>query len=321
MTRTGYDILHAADPVERIRATPHWMERIAAGKLTVQASWLTAAETATIDRLRQHIEQVRAHRQAYLRPVPAPERGPVHHVRWRGIDLCCQWRTQWGRGTRHVWWWVADAQIDPSLIARSRRDAVRRAARRRMIWRRAPLELWRRNASGERVWTLTVGGSEIARWRHCPTRREIIAGCQRYTASRRSSTTPDTMGWRAWLWRDGVLRSPHRRTPWHTPELRCDGWSDAEALRGEEGIHALRMPRDWRRADWQYSPWAMEHGMQYGGPVVTGIVERYGRYVLGTEGWRAEWVVIRGLVAPDTATALQLMAQYPDVKIHISREE
>jgi hypothetical protein len=54
---------------------------------------------------------------------------------------------------------------------------------------------------------------------------------------------------------------------------------------------------------------------------VHGIVERFGRYVLGTEGWRAEWCVIRELMAPDAKTALALMKRYPKVKVHVRKQE
>jgi hypothetical protein len=64
---------------------------------------------------------------------------------------------------------------------------------------------------------------------------------------------------------------------------------------------ARRMPRDWRRAD----PRLTEIGHCH----VHGIVERFGRYVLGTKGWRAEWVVIRELMARDTTTALSAADQ------------
>jgi hypothetical protein len=48
---------------------------------------------------------------------------------------------------------------------------------------------------------------------------------------------------------------------------------------------------------------------------ITGIVERVGRFVLGTEGWRAEWAVIRTLKAPTQAIGLQLEKAFPDVQI------
>jgi hypothetical protein len=82
-------------------------------------------------------------------------------------------------------------------------------------------------------------------------------------------------------------------------------WSDSAAVHSAAGIHALRVPCDWRAVDARALP-------QVGGPSnVHGIVERFGRYVLGTEGWRAEWVVIRELMAPDIKTALALMQRYP----------
>ena len=76
------------------------------------------------------------------------------------------------------------------------------------------------------------------------------------------------------------------------------------------------MPYDWRQVDPSLVP-----EIEIGACNVHGIVERYGRYVLGTEGWRAEWVVIRELMAPDIATALKLMRQYPEVRVHINKRE
>jgi hypothetical protein len=74
------------------------------------------------------------------------------------------------------------------------------------------------------------------------------------------------------------------------------------------------MPKDWLRVDARWFP-------EIGRCDVHGIVERFGRYVLGTEGWRAEWVIIRELMAPDTNTALALMQRYPEAKIHVREQE
>ena len=104
-----------------------------------------------------------------------------------------------------------------------------------------------------------------------------------------------------------------QRTEWHDTTLRAEEWSDSAAVRGFAGIHARRLPRDWRKAD----PLLTEIGRCD----VHGIVERFGRFVLGTEGWRAEWVVIRELMAPDTKTALALMRKYPDVRVHTKEQE
>jgi hypothetical protein len=56
-------------------------------------------------------------------------------------------------------------------------------------------------------------------------------------------------------------------------------------------------------------------------PARLGGVTRFGRYVLGTEGWRAEWVIIRELLAPDAEIALALMRRYPDVRLRIREQE
>ena len=111
-----------------------------------------------------------------------------------------------------------------------------------------------------------------------------------------------------------VLVSPVQRTPWYEASLRAGQWSDSAAVRGVAGIHARRLPIDWRRVDPQRFP-------EIGYCQIHGIVERFGRYVLGTEGWRAEWVVIRELMARDTKTALLLMQRYPEVKVHVREQE
>jgi hypothetical protein len=125
---------------------------------------------------------------------------------------------------------------------------------------------------------------------------------------------PDTLGWRGWNMQGDVLVSPVQRTPWHEASLRAGQWSDSAAVRGVAGIHARRLPIDWRRVDPQRFP-------EIGYCQIHGIVERFGRYVLGTEGWRAEWVVIRELMAPDAETALALMRRYPEVRVHIRDKE
>lgn len=48
---------------------------------------------------------------------------------------------------------------------------------------------------------------------------------------------------------------------------------------------------------------------------ISGIVERFGKYVLGTDGWRAEHVIIRKLLAPTTEIGLELERVYPDVEV------
>lgn len=131
-----------------------------------------------------------------------------------------------------------------------------------------------------------------------------------------------TMGWRFWYWTpvDRLLMSPLQMTLWRDGELHCETWEEAEVVRGVAGIHARLVPLDWTKAASSEVPkgrgWG-KHGdpSSFATPIVTGLVERFGRYVLGNEGWRAEHVVIRKLLAPSTDIGLALEAAYPDVEI------
>lgn len=144
-------------------------------------------------------------------------------------------------------------------------------------------------------------------------------------AKRRSMpdpNAPDNLGWRVWHWDQKLKRliSPSQRTVWHSPELRVEDWSFSKAVRGVAGIHAARMPYDWRRASLdgtELSSFTINdivsaaiHQVH-----VLGIVERFGKFVLGTEGWRAEWVMIRKLKAPNNEVGLALEQAYPDVEV------
>lgn len=166
---------------------------------------------------------------------------------------------------------------------------------------------------GYKRYDLRLSGVAVHAWGHWPSRAEILAAVAQTRALAPALNAPDTLGWRGWLWDGTVLISPVRWTPWHDIALCAVEWSDGAAVRGQAGIHAIRLPPDWRRAD--------PSRTEIGRCTVHGIVERFGRYVLGTEGWRAEWVVIRELMAPDTKTALALMRKYPEVRVHIKEQE
>lgn len=130
-----------------------------------------------------------------------------------------------------------------------------------------------------------------------------------------------TMGFRSWVfdYNTGLLRSPSQGTPWQDTELRCEFWEENEVVRGASGIHAHLVPHDWQTAgDQGYGGQGFHQfgdGAVMCAPTVLGLVERFGRYVLGTEGWRAEWVVIRALHAPSKAVAMALQLSYPEVEI------
>jgi len=147
--------------------------------------------------------------------------------------------------------------------------------------------------------------------------KEIRTEWQARRRSMPDPHAPDTLGWRIWHWDANLkrLKSPSLGTVWYTPELRVPDWSTSDAVRGKAGIHAARMPYDWRRAslagtelNGYVAPYAKE--------TIVGVVERFGKYVLGTEGWRAEWVMIRSLKAPSTEIGLALEQAYPDVEIY-----
>ena len=78
------------------------------------------------------------------------------------------------------------------------------------------------------------------------------------------------------------------------------------------------MPYDWRHADIRHHEELSHYNYNYelGPRCVVGVVERFGKYVLGTEGWRAEIVVIRKLRAPTTQIGLALEKAYPEVEVY-----
>ena len=128
---------------------------------------------------------------------------------------------------------------------------------------------------------------------------------------------PDTLGWRVWIW-DACcnrLKSPDQSTIWWTSALRVKDWSTHDAVRGHAGIHAARMPYDWRRADIAHHEELSIYTRTLS-TMIIGVVERFGKYVLGTEGWRAEIVVIRKLRAPNMEIGLELEKAYPDVEVY-----
>lgn len=138
-----------------------------------------------------------------------------------------------------------------------------------------------------------------------------------------SAKYPNTLGWRSWVWdlTAKELRSPVQATAWNGPELRCDRWDEADVVRGVAGIHAHLVPDDWHALPIPESPnggraYAELHdGQLHACVAVQGIVERFGKFVLGVEGWRAEWVVIRELCAPTEEIGLSLEQSFPDVEI------
>lgn len=157
--------------------------------------------------------------------------------------------------------------------------------------------------------------TEVGRWLVRPSRKELADTLRRLrnSDSRPSYKRPDTLGWRTFGWHPTkhCLVSPSQGTLWDTPELRIENWNEGSVVRGAAGIHACRLPRgDWRTAQRPSDmPWH---------PILA-LVERFGKFVLGSEGWRAEWVIIKELLAPDESTARALRRVYPELPISVAR--
>lgn len=151
-------------------------------------------------------------------------------------------------------------------------------------------------------------------------------GLRRLSAAIRHFPDPsvsNTFGWRHWHIQPltGLLVSPYRHTIWHTPELRCADYADNDSIRDVEGIHALLVPHDWINCPPSEHVHQLTAGKHITIPVISGIVERFGKYVLGSKGWRAEWVIVRKLAAPSRATEAILKLAYPDVEIILQPPE
>lgn len=132
---------------------------------------------------------------------------------------------------------------------------------------------------------------------------------ERLEASEIDKTAPDTLGWRGWNWdnEEKLLVSPSMGTKWIGPDLRVEKWVDHDELRGIAGIHARRIPKNWKIAYWG--------GFDAPNSQITGIVERFGKFVLGELGWRAEWVIIRKLLAPTQEIGFALEMAYPEIHV------
>jgi hypothetical protein len=302
-----------------LRATPHWIDRVAAYALEEPLA-PTADESAAISQRRETITRLRAARRA-ARTRSAKPRMVRVEMRWHGVQMVCTASRSEARG-RRVSWIVIDPRLQ-QWTHRSRRVAVSLALRARV--RRYGAYCLRRWDALSEPWALyrDHANTSVRRWDHLPLRDEIAAAIRADRIAQPSRTAPDHLGHRAWYWdpKAGCLVSPHQGTPWHSPELREEHWTEADVVRGTAGIHARRLPRDWRRAGWTAGARQEGPAPEDGKILVHGVVERAGRYVLGTTGWRAEWVLIRELSAPDIQTYLALRRVYPEVRVHLASSQ
>lgn len=300
----------------RIRTSlpPHWLDRAAAGRLSIASVLLTEADHAALLARSRDIVQLRATRAARCERSAWPPPSGQAIRRYHGLPVTLHWDRRRPRGQR-IWYRYA------TYSGASLRAVVREYLRHRIrrvgpyYFSRGAWQLKYDNAS----WQLKYNDwSCVAFWPQRPHRSQIAQAIRQHRAGL-PGQHPDTLGWRAWLWDGTQLRSPHQDTVWPHATLSAEAWSTESAVRGVAGIHARRLPRDWRRADWRQDE--RSEGPSATAGLITGVVERQGRYVLGTTGWRAEQATIRALLAPDLHTLYALTSAYPDVTIYLRGEE
>jgi hypothetical protein len=270
---------------EEIAAVEATGLRIIALRRQRAARWARSPEPSRrIVRFRRHGIELEAYIQkhSYLYPVRGQGKVVIYQVAgWNGSTYHQSWRDAF-----REW-----------LIYQPKRIGMYNVYRRR-------------NDLHKPMWIVSRVGDLYQSYPFARSRRElarVIREDRQFVHEAALSQTdpaaPDTLGWRVWMWdrKHKKLRSPHQGTMWHTPELRVESWDSHDAVRGYAGIHAARMPRDWHRAQLMHHQELQNYGRgrdPTGLPYIVGVVERFGKYVLGTEGWRAEIVVIRKLRAP-----------------------
>lgn len=167
----------------------------------------------------------------------------------------------------------------------------------------------------ECTWNLQLGGTILEHWHKRPSRWAIAQGIKKHRLQVAAIKRQSHFGWRTFDWSffHMRLKSPTQKTIWDGPELIVpeSQWSTEEAVRGRAGIHACRLPLD---ADWKEA--RQPHDMPRA-PILA-LCERFGRYVLGEVGWRAEWVIIRELLVPSENIAQVIRYIYPEVVVHVA---
>lgn len=166
-------------------------------------------------------------------------------------------------------------------------------------------------------WILARGEQKLGAWGRRPPRATIAEFIRNDRRRRQEIAKTSQLGWRTFHWSFSHMRlkSPAQGTIWDGPELVVQEghWSTDEAIRGHSGIHACRLPIE---ADWKEA--LRPHDMPWG-PLVA-LCERFGKYVLGEVGWRAEWVIIREILCPTAEVARVVQMIYPEVKVHVAPE-
>jgi hypothetical protein len=206
--------------------------------------------------------------------------------------------------------WHYDASADEIVVV-SRSGAVQRFDAGMFVQQSVALQQWMPSTSGQASFSGNMAISAQAGAMAGPSFAQALM--------MPDPKQPDTLGWREWRWSEAAncLQSPSQSTAWPEAELVVPHWDEGEVVRGASGIHAHLVPKHWKILGCHHGEY-----VPVGDPMrVHGIVERFGKYVLGTEGWRAEWVIIKELMAPSTEVGLKIEKAYPDVIVHYPEDE
>lgn len=350
--RTASDVIAYCelDALERERASPervallraslnrtsHWLPRMAAGALPTPPG-LPADLRDAILAERDRIAKLRTARKRARSLSPTTtiklhtsfrHKSPVNC----GLDVSVTRKRGAGGRPLAVDWRLAGYVWEPRRFP-SRRMALRHAAecrKWRTVWKsKYVTAAYLRHL---RQWAITCNGFGLATGaqisREYPTREAAARWLRDVVipeARKRNASLPDpnanaALGWRCWTIDPltGILHSPLRIAAWPDGELRCDDFPESPHGQPESaaGIYALLMPRDWKRAGTESLPFDANQTAE--DSLVTGVVERFGRYILGAKGWRAEWVVIRELQAQTVETKTLLERQYPNIPVWLA---
>jgi hypothetical protein len=235
---------------------------------------------------------------------------PIRQVMFRGRALYARIdenskRVLWGLSPHSIWLTKADVILSRGH-SRLRLEPIASVGLRRLL----------------QEWALQFDGVTYVCWPGYPAAaqlRDAVAEVRKIQrAARPDPNAPNYLGWCSWDWNGEFLEDPWTGRQWHGLELVEYQWQ-----LGQTGIRAKRIPRDWRHAEPHPDLVSQKVSLPYGRrvPRVSGIVERFGYYVVEKEGWRAERALIRQLLAPTAGVQMLLKRAYPEVQIFCRDDE
>jgi hypothetical protein len=298
----------------RAKLPKNWMEILAAGIRPVgefsflpngSVVHLLPEELTQICQRRQEITELRVQRRK--QKLPAPEVLVWRNLTYRGVPMQGALKRNEDGKLYAVW-----RKHERSWASQSKRDVALDWFRHRWrtVWQKRYWKLEYKPRPYPQ-WHLLFRGEVIENYSvNPPSRSAILATAWREWRNSPSPTIPNYFGFRKWRWDEGLQRltSPYQRTVWETAELHAHQFAPGSLVSGVAGIHARLVPRNWWRL-------RTPEEQEVFGVVVWGIVERFGAYVLGEQGWRAEHAVIRVLLAQSLRMQYDLERAYPGVPI------